>query len=98
MIKDIQVLYDFIEANRDKLENIYITSINEFGFNSYEGNQYQINFKVVTVEGYKNKLIKWVTNSSYTDDYVFDEEYSEDYSEKEYEELLKQGIEETILI
>lgn len=98
MIKDIQVLYDFIEANRNKLENIYVTSINKLGFNSYEGSQYQINFKVVTSKGYKNKLIKWVTNSSYTDDYVFDEEYSKDYSEKEYEELLKQVLEETILI
>ena len=32
-----------------------------------EGYNYQINFKIVTVYGYKNKILKCLTNSSYLD-------------------------------
>ena len=34
-----------------------------------EGYQYRINFKVITVDGYRNKLVKVLTNSTYIDDY-----------------------------
>ena len=47
-----------------------------------EGYNYQINFKIVTVEGYKNKILKCLTNSSYLDGWEENQtlqEYLEEY-------------------
>ena len=47
-----------------------------------EGQNYQINFKIVTVDGYKNKIVKCLTNSSYLDEWEENQtlqEYLEEY-------------------
>ena len=49
------------------IKEIKVTKITELDFNNIEGQNYQINFKIVTVDGYKNKIVKCLTNSSYLD-------------------------------
>lgn len=46
-------------------------------FNCFEGNIYLVNIKLVIKEGYKDKMIQMVTNSSYIDDFdLWDDEKS----------------------
>ena len=47
------------------IQEIKVTKITELDFNDMEGQTYQINFKIVTVDGYKNKILKCLTNSSH---------------------------------
>ena len=49
------------------IKEIKVTKVTELYFNDMEGYNYQINFKIVTVDGYKNKILKCLTNSSYLD-------------------------------
>ena len=64
------------------IKEIKATKITELYFNDMEGYNYQINFKIVTVDGYKNKILKCLTNSSYLDEWGENqtlEEYLEEY-------------------
>lgn len=57
------------------IKNYYVTSAEIDSFNCFEGNVYHVNIKLITKEGYKDKLIKMVTNSSYIDDFdLWDDE------------------------
>lgn len=47
------------------VELIKITKFSQFDFNSMEGNQISFNVNVTTKEGYKNKRISVLTNSTY---------------------------------
>ena len=49
------------------IKEIKVTKITELDFNDMEGRNYQINFKIVTVDGYKNKIVKCLPNRSYLD-------------------------------
>ena len=70
---DLKNLYDFMEENKDKIENFKITHFEKVGFNEMEGGIYQINVKVSTTKKYRNKLIKVLTNSTYLEDFYNDE-------------------------
>ena len=64
------------------IKEIKVTKITELYFNDMEGYNYQINFKIVTVDGYKNKILKCLTNSSYLDGWEENQtmqEYLEEY-------------------
>ena len=64
------------------IKEIKVTKITELDFNNMEGQNYQINFKIVTVDGYKNKILKCLTNSSYLDGWEENQtiqEYLEEY-------------------
>lgn len=64
------------------IKEIKVTKITELDFNNMEGQNYQINLKLVTVDGYKNKLLKCLTNSTYLDDWEDTQtlqEYLEEY-------------------
>ena len=67
MVK-LNTLCTFLEDNRELIESIKVTQFNQGAFNSYEGSQYRINVKVNTAPGYRNKLIKVITNSTYLED------------------------------
>lgn len=59
------------------IENYYVTSAEIDSFNCFEGNIYHVNIKLVTKEGYKDKMIQMVTNSSYIEDFdLWDDEKS----------------------
>ena len=50
------------------IEYTKITKIKHIGFNTTEGNKHICNVKIVTKDGYKNKLLSFYINSSYLDD------------------------------
>ncbi|HFI0151348.1 TPA: hypothetical protein ACGO3A_002234 [Streptococcus suis] len=64
-----------------KIKSFKVTSIKELYWNDMEGQNYQINIKMITEDGYKNKLLKVLTNSSYLEDFEGDNlaEELEDY-------------------
>lgn len=55
------------------VESIKITKFSQFDFNSMEGNQISFNVNVTTKEGYKNKRISVLTNSTYFEWYNLEE-------------------------
>lgn len=61
-----QWLYDY----QDFIDYVKVTNINKIGFNTLEGSRYMVNVKIVTNEGYKNKLLKTYINSTYLDDII----------------------------
>ncbi len=65
------------------IESIKVTQFKQFDFNSMEGNQISFNVNVTTKEGYKNKRISVLTNSSYFQWYDIEE------TSEAVEELLK---------
>lgn len=69
MYYTLNALYNFVNKFDSKIKEVKITHFEHFGFNDMEGYQYQINLKIVTVDGYRNKLIKVLTNSTYMEDY-----------------------------
>lgn len=57
------------------IKNYYVTHAEIDSFNCFEGNIYHVNIKLVTKEGYKDKMIQMVTNSTYIDDFeLWDDE------------------------
>nr|DAK10883.1 MAG TPA: hypothetical protein [Caudoviricetes sp.] len=50
------------------IDCIKATNIKPIGFNTLEGNRYIVNVKIITKQGYKNKLLQAYINSSYLDD------------------------------
>ena len=70
---DLQNLYNFMVANKNKIDNFKITRFEKIDFNELEGGIYQINVKVTTTKNYRNKLIKLLTNSTYLEDFYNDE-------------------------
>nr|DAO21797.1 MAG TPA: hypothetical protein [Caudoviricetes sp.] len=50
------------------IDCIKVTNIKPIGFNTLEGNRYIVNVKIITKQGYKNKLLQAYINSSYLDD------------------------------
>lgn len=61
--------------NSTLLENYYVTKAEAVAFNEMEGYTYIVNIKLVTKEGYKDKLIQMVTNSTYIEDFdLWDDE------------------------
>ena len=50
------------------IDCIKVTNIKPIGFHTLEGNRYIVNVKIITKQGYKNKLLQAYINSSYLDD------------------------------
>ena len=66
-----------------------VTRVQTLGFNDMEGLKYLVNISVKTEEGYKDKRIKMVTNSTYLDEYEWDEKLKD---EEKFSEWLKQSV------
>lgn len=67
--KNFTDIYRFLERNAELTRDVKITNVKQYGFNDMEGWQYQINFKLVTVDGYRDKLVQVNTNSSWIEDW-----------------------------
>ena len=64
------------------IKEIKVTKVTELDFDNIEGQNYQINFKLITVDGYRNKILKCLTNSSYLEEWEENQtlqEYLEEY-------------------
>jgi hypothetical protein len=67
--KNFTDIYRFLERNAELTRDVKITKVHQYGFNDMEGWQYQINFKLVTVDGYRDKLVQVNTNSSWIEEW-----------------------------
>ena len=85
---DLKNLYNFMAANKNKIESFKITHFEKVGFNEMEGGIYQINVKVITTEKYRNKLIKVLTNSTYLENFYNDGIDDEDWTASVKENLI----------
>lgn len=61
-------VYKFMSNNKELIKDFKITSFKQVSFNQMEGYIYRLNIKLTTIDGYKNKLLKVVTNSTYLDE------------------------------
>ena len=59
-----QWLYNY----QNFVDYVKVTNIKKIGFNTLEGSRYIINVKIITKQGYKNKLLQTCINSTYLDD------------------------------
>ena len=59
-----QWLYNY----QDFIDYVKATNIKKIGFNTLEGSRYIVNVKIITKQGYKNKLLQTYINSTYLDD------------------------------
>lgn len=74
MLYTLNALVQFAGKYQKFIKEVKVTHFERFGFNELEGYQYRLNFKIVTVDGYRNKLVKVLTNSTYMNDYGETEE------------------------
>lgn len=59
-----------------KVDSFKVTKAELISFNEMEGWNYLLNVSVKTLEGYKNKRLKMVTNSTYIEDFIWDNDES----------------------
>lgn len=62
----LKAVTDFFDSGL--VDTFKVTKVEKVGFNDMEGNIYHVNVKIETSEGYKNKLVTFVINSTYLDD------------------------------
>ena len=77
-------IYKFLNDNKNKIEYVKATRFHAYAFNEVEGYQWAIKVKIVTKDGYKNKLVQVVTNSTYLEDFQWNNETKTDYSDNEF--------------
>lgn len=71
------------------VESYKVTRVQTFGFNQMEGLKYLVNISVKTQDGYKDKRLKMLTNSTYLEEYTWDEKLKD---EENFLEWLKQSV------
>ena len=67
-VHNFDTLCTWLYDNKNFIDYVKVTNINPIGFNTLEGKRYIINIKIITKQGYKNRLIGFYINSSYLDD------------------------------
>lgn len=65
----------FLQWN-DKVDYYKVTKVELLDFNDMEGQNYLVNVYVKSVDGYKNKRLKMVTNSTYIEDFEWNSDES----------------------
>ena len=90
-------IYKFLNDNKNKIEYVKATSFHAYAFNEVEGYQWAINVKIVTKDGYKNKLVQVVTNSTYLEDFQWNNETETDYSDNEFHENFEDWLTTAIM-
>jgi hypothetical protein len=64
----LDTVYQFMSGNKELIKDFKITSFKQVSFSDMDGYVYRLNIKLTTIDGYKNKLLKVVTNSTYLDE------------------------------
>ena len=90
-------IYKFLNDNKNKIEYVKATRFHAYAFNEVEGYQWAINVKIVTKDGYKNKLVQVVTNSTYLEDFQWNNETETDYSDNEFHESFEDWLTTAIM-
>lgn len=68
-IGTLKQMNEFVTDNHEKIEKVKVTKIIKTHFNDMEGNNYLANVKIITPNGYKNKLLQVTFNDSYLEWY-----------------------------
>jgi len=83
-------LVDFLNNNKNGICDTKVTSVNKGDFNEYEGYQYRIGIKAITLPKFKNKQFMWDTNSTYICDFLPDN----DLTKKEEKGFIIDGLQD----
>lgn len=75
--------------NSEVVESFKVTKVEILSFNQIEGLKYLVNISVKTQDGYKDKRLKMLTNSTYLEEFTWDEKLKD---EENFSEWLKQSI------
>lgn len=67
-VYDFDSLCQWLYNHKNFIDCTIVTNIKPIGFNTLEGNRYIVNVKIITKDGYKNKLLQTYINFSYLDD------------------------------
>ena len=78
-----KAVINYLQDN-EVVESYKVTRVQTVGFNQMEGLNYLVNVSVKTQEGYKDKRIKMVTNSSYLEEIEWDEKKSDEENFSEW--------------
>lgn len=82
------VIINYLQSSK-VVESYKVTRVQIFGFNQMEGLKYLVNISVKTQDGYKDKRLKMLTNSTYLEEYTWDEKLKD---EENFSEWLKQSV------
>ena len=75
--------------NSEVVESFKVTKVEILSFNQMEGLKYLVNISVKTQDGYKDKRLKMLTNSTYLEEFTWDEKLKD---EENFSEWLKQSV------
>lgn len=71
----LNAVVEYLQSN-EVLESYKVTKVKLLEFNQMEGWNYLVNISVKNIEGYKNRRLKMVTNSTYIEDFTWDSDKS----------------------
>lgn len=72
-IYTLNAVVEYLQSS-EVLESYKVTKVELLDFNDLEGWNYLVSVSVKTIEGYKNKRLKLVTNSTYLEDFEWNDE------------------------
>lgn len=75
--------------NSEVVESFKVTKVEILSFNQMEGLKYLVNISIKTQDGYKDKRLKMLTNSTYLEEFTWDEKLKD---EENFSEWLKQSV------
>lgn len=67
----LNAIVEYLQSS-EVLESYKVTKVELIDFNQMEGWNYLVSISVKNIEGYKNKRLKMVTNSTYLEDFEWD--------------------------
>lgn len=76
-IYTLNAVVEYLQSS-EVLESYKVTKVELLDFNDLEGWNYLVSVSVKTIEGYKNKRLKLVTNSTYLEDFEWNDEESKE--------------------
>lgn len=71
----LNAIVEYLQSS-ETLESYKVTKVELLDFNQMEGWNYLVSISVKNIEGYKNKRLKMVTNSTYLEDFEWDSDES----------------------
>ena len=71
----LNAIVEYLQSS-EALESYKVTKVELIDFNQMEGWNYLVSISIKNIEGYKNKRLKMVTNSTYLEDVEWDSEES----------------------
>ena len=79
----LNVIVEYLQSS-EVLESYKVTKVELVDFNQMEGWNYLVSISVKNIEGYKNKRLKMVTNSTYLEDFEWDSNESRETNFKNW--------------